>query len=184
MCRPKSSCRCHKIEKREAKNSEKSGKCHVFVRNVRNLRKKRRLDADPIYIPEKIYRTLTRSHMLAGDVLVGIVGTIGSVGLVTKRHGNLTGNCKLAIIRAHTLAPEYIAAYLGSRIGQNEIQRQIRGAVQMGCQTAPIAAEEDVREVLEELCEEIFVAQLAGWFRDEETWPPLTDWGRPSGTVQ
>jgi hypothetical protein len=54
-------------------------------------------DADPIYIPERIYGTLTRSHMLAGDVLVGIVGTIGSVGLVTKRHGNLTGNCKLAI---------------------------------------------------------------------------------------
>jgi hypothetical protein len=24
---------------------------------------------------------------------------------------------------------------------------------------------------LEELCEEIFVAQLAGWFRDEESWP-------------
>src|ERR1019366_2567954 len=89
-------------------------------------------DADPIYIPEKIYRTLTRSHMLAGDVLVGIVGTIGSVGLVTKRHGNLTGNCKLAIIRAHALPPEYIAAYLASRVGQNEIQRQIRGAVQMG----------------------------------------------------
>src|ERR1035437_9703716 len=31
--------------------------------------------------------------------------------------------------------------------------------------------EEDVREVLEELCEEIFVAQLAGVFRDEESWP-------------
>jgi type I restriction enzyme S subunit len=89
-------------------------------------------DADPIYIPEKIYRTLTRSHMLAGDVLVGIVGTIGSVGLVTKRHGNLTGNCKLAIIRAHALPAEYIAAYLTSRIGQNEIHRRIRGAVQMG----------------------------------------------------
>jgi len=89
-------------------------------------------DADPIYIPEKIYRTLPRSHMLAGDVLVGIVGTIGSVGLVTKRHGNLTGNCKLAIIRAQSLPAEYIAAYLTSRIGQNEIQRRIRGAVQMG----------------------------------------------------
>jgi hypothetical protein len=24
---------------------------------------------------------------------------------------------------------------------------------------------------LEELCEEIFVAQLAGWFRDEQAWP-------------
>jgi|ERR1039458_1743642 restriction endonuclease S subunit len=89
-------------------------------------------DADPIYIPEKTYRTLTRSHMLVGDVLVGIVGTIGSVGLVTKRHGDLTGNCKLAIIRARALPAEYIAAYLTSRIGQNEIQRRIRGAVQMG----------------------------------------------------
>jgi type I restriction enzyme S subunit len=89
-------------------------------------------DADPIYIPERIYKTLSRSRMLAGDVLVGIVGTIGSVGLVTKRHGDLTGNCKLAIVRAHALPGEYIAAYLTSRIGQNEIQRRIRGAVQMG----------------------------------------------------
>jgi hypothetical protein len=31
--------------------------------------------------------------------------------------------------------------------------------------------EEEVRGVLQELCEEIFVEQLAGWFRDEETWP-------------
>jgi hypothetical protein len=30
--------------------------------------------------------------------------------------------------------------------------------------------EEDVHEVLGELCEEIFVEQLAGWFRDEEAW--------------
>jgi hypothetical protein len=31
--------------------------------------------------------------------------------------------------------------------------------------------EEEVREVLEKLCEEIFVEQLAGWFNDETTWP-------------
>lgn len=91
-------------------------------------------DADPIYIPEKIYDTLGRSHMQSGDVLVGIVGTIGTVGLVTERHGKLTGNCKLAIVRTNNkkLPPEYIAAYLASRLGQNEIQRRIRGAVQMG----------------------------------------------------
>jgi hypothetical protein len=89
-------------------------------------------DADPIYIPERLYITLNRSHMHAGDVLVGVVGTIGSVGLVTDRHGKLTGNCKLAIVRAKSLPPEYIAAYLASRIGQNEIQRRVRGAVQMG----------------------------------------------------
>lgn len=89
-------------------------------------------DADPIFIPESIYNTLTRSHMFPGDVLIGIVGTIGSVGLVTKRHGKLTGNCKLAIVRARSLPAEYIAAYLASHVGQNEIQRRVRGAVQMG----------------------------------------------------
>lgn len=31
--------------------------------------------------------------------------------------------------------------------------------------------EEDVREILAELCEEIFAEQLAGWFNDETTWP-------------
>ena len=89
-------------------------------------------DADPIYIPERTYTGLSRSHMFPGDVLVGIVGTIGSVGLVTNRHGKLTGNCKLAIIRTRSLPAEYIATYLASRVGQNEIQRRVRGAVQMG----------------------------------------------------
>jgi hypothetical protein len=89
-------------------------------------------DADPIYIPEKTYKQLSRSHMFPGDILLGIVGTIGTVGMVTSRHGALTGNCKLAIIRTKSLPPEYIAAYLTSRVGQNEIQRRTRGAVQMG----------------------------------------------------
>ena len=31
--------------------------------------------------------------------------------------------------------------------------------------------EEDVQGVLQELCEEIFVEQLAGWFTDESAWP-------------
>jgi restriction endonuclease S subunit len=70
--------------------------------------------------------------MFPGDVLVSIVGTIGSVGLVTDRHGKLTGSCKLAIIRPHALPAEYVAVYLASRPGQNEIERRIRGAVQMG----------------------------------------------------
>lgn len=89
-------------------------------------------DADPVYIPERTYQSLARSHMLPGDVLVGIVGTIGSIGFVTSRHGKLTGNCKLAIVRPHSLPNEYIAAYLASHVGSNEIQRRIRGAVQMG----------------------------------------------------
>jgi hypothetical protein len=30
---------------------------------------------------------------------------------------------------------------------------------------------EEVAEVLQELCEEIFVDQLDGWYRDQATWP-------------
>ena len=89
-------------------------------------------DADPLYIPEENYDALARSHMVPGDVLVSIVGTIGSVGLVTKRHGKLTGSCKLAIVRPNGLPSAYVAAYLASPTGQNEIERRVRGAVQMG----------------------------------------------------
>lgn len=89
-------------------------------------------DSDPIYIPTSYYSALTRSHMHSGDVLISIVGTIGRVGLVTDRHGPLTGSCKLAIARTKGLPPEYIAIYLASRVGQNEIARRIRGAIQMG----------------------------------------------------
>src|ERR1700680_2544717 len=31
--------------------------------------------------------------------------------------------------------------------------------------------DEDVGEALRELCEEIFIEQLAGWFTDTTTWP-------------
>jgi hypothetical protein len=89
-------------------------------------------DADPIFVPENNYIALARSHMFPGDVLVGIVGTIGTVGLVTDRYEKLTGNCKLAIVRSRRLPGEYIAAYLASRVGQYEIKRRVRGAVQMG----------------------------------------------------
>lgn len=32
-------------------------------------------------------------------------------------------------------------------------------------------SEEDIHEFLHELCEEMFVEQLASWLTDEETWP-------------
>ncbi len=89
-------------------------------------------DADPIYIPEKCYENIARSQIYSGDVLLGIVGTIGTVGLVTHRSGKLAGSCKLAIVRGKVLPPEYIAVYLASGLGQNEIARRKRGAVQMG----------------------------------------------------
>lgn len=89
-------------------------------------------DKDAVYIPVEVYLALRRSHMFSGDVLVGIVGTIGTIGLVTDRYGKLTGNCKLAIVRTDQVQPGFLAAYLNSEAGKNEILRRIRGTVQMG----------------------------------------------------
>ena len=87
---------------------------------------------DPVFISHEAYDRLGRSHIHTGDVLVGIVGTIGTVSLVTDRHERLTGSCKLAIVRPRELPGEYVASYLASRPGQRELKRRIRGAVQMG----------------------------------------------------
>ncbi len=89
-------------------------------------------DHSPLYIPEDQYVRIPRCHMKEGDVLVGIVGTIGSVGFVTDRFGKLTGSCKLAIVRGRKVAPEFLAAFLASSVGQDEIRRRIRGSVQTG----------------------------------------------------
>lgn len=89
-------------------------------------------DWDPAFIPEATYQELSRSHMIAGDVLIGIVGTIGTVSLVSDRFDRLTGNCKIAIVRPDDVEPEYVATYLTSRAGQNELKRRVRGSVQTG----------------------------------------------------
>lgn len=89
-------------------------------------------DKDPIHLPCSAYQTLRRSHMKTGDVLLGIVATIGTVSLVTDRFDKLTGNCKIAIVRPKTIESEYLAAYFSSLIGQREIHRRARGTVQTG----------------------------------------------------
>jgi len=89
-------------------------------------------DANPIYIPHNEYEKLQRSHMKPGDVLLSVVGTIGSVAIVTEKYPHLTGSCKIAIIRTKGVNPYYLAAYLASGVGQDQIARRIRGAVQQG----------------------------------------------------
>ncbi|MEP7288172.1 MAG: hypothetical protein ABI947_20650 [Chloroflexota bacterium] len=89
-------------------------------------------DSNPVYIPYEAYTSLRRSHMKKGDVLLSIVGTIGSVSLVTDKYDYLTGSCKIAIIRSNTINPYFLAAYLASNIGQAQIKRRVRGAVQQG----------------------------------------------------
>jgi type I restriction enzyme M protein len=89
-------------------------------------------DSNAVYIPEEAYDKLKRSHMFPGDVLLSIVGTIGNVALVTEQYTKLTGSCKIAIIRPHSISPYFLAIYFASKIGQDQIARRVRGAVQQG----------------------------------------------------
>jgi hypothetical protein len=91
-------------------------------------------NAHPIYIDEKTFDqpVLKRSHLQKDDLLLSIVGTIGKVSLVYSRNKS-TCSCKLAILRSKgVLSSELLAVFLSSKYGQNQIQKFVRGAVQMG----------------------------------------------------
>ena len=89
--------------------------------------------AAPNYITEEAFRRpyMRRSHLKQGDVLLSIIGTIGELSLVANNEP-ATCSCKLAILRPRTIRPEFLAVALRSRIGRLQVERQTRGAVQMG----------------------------------------------------
>jgi len=91
-------------------------------------------NANPIYIPNEIYELsyMKRSHFKPGDVLLSIVGTIGSISLVTDQIQKSTGSCKIAILRPYKVESQYLAIFLMSLYGNFQIKRYIRGTVQTG----------------------------------------------------
>ncbi|GHT65346.1 hypothetical protein FACS1894110_07000 [Spirochaetia bacterium] len=91
-------------------------------------------NSNPVCIDENIYNkpVLQRSHLKYGDILLSIVGTIGKLSLVST-HNKATCSCKLAILRPKSnVSSELLAMFLNCKYGQNQIQKFVRGAVQMG----------------------------------------------------
>ena len=74
---------------------------------------------------------MRRSHLKKGDVLLSIVGTVGSLALVGSNR-DATCSCKLAIFRPKSIESEFLAIYLASKPGAAQIQRFRRGTVQTG----------------------------------------------------
>lgn len=89
--------------------------------------------ASPIHITRSAFdqKHMARSHLKQGDVLLSIIGTIGELSLLASEEP-ATCSCKLAILRPHGVTPEYLAVFLRSEHGQNQIARLTRGAVQKG----------------------------------------------------
>jgi len=91
-------------------------------------------NANPVYIPEEIYdrKYMKRSYFKPNDILLSIVGTVGSLSLVTDQIERSTGSCKLAILRPRSINPEYLAIFLMCLYGNSQVKRNVRGAVQTG----------------------------------------------------
>lgn len=90
--------------------------------------------SSPLRIEERFFDVpnMRRSHLKNGDVLMSIVGAIiGNLSLVTT-DDKATCSCKLAIMRPKDIEPGFLAVYLKSYYGQNQIQKYKRGAAQTG----------------------------------------------------
>jgi type I restriction enzyme S subunit len=89
--------------------------------------------ACPVHITVEAYneKHMVRSHLKRGDVLLSIVGTIGELSIL-ESDAPATCSCKLAILRPKQISAEYLAVFLKSEHGQNQIERMTRGAVQKG----------------------------------------------------
>lgn len=91
-------------------------------------------NSNPICINEKTFElpVMKRSHLKKGDVILSIVGTIGSLSLVYSDK-SATCSCKLAILRPKEgKSAELLATFLRGKYGQAQITRFTRGAVQKG----------------------------------------------------
>ena len=91
-------------------------------------------NSNPICIDEKTFElpVMKRSHLKKGDVILSIVGTIGSLSLVYSDK-SATCSCKLAILRPKEgKSAELLATFLRGKYGQAQITRFTRGAVQKG----------------------------------------------------
>ena len=91
-------------------------------------------NSNPENIPQEVYEKsfLKRSYFKPGDVILSIVGTVGSLSLIPENIKKSTGSCKLAILRSNGIEPEYIASFLLCKYGQSQIIQNTRGAVQTG----------------------------------------------------
>jgi type I restriction enzyme, S subunit len=57
------------------------------------------VERDPLFISSDVHNALSRSKILAGDILISIAGTIGRAALVDNKYSELNCNQAVAIVR-------------------------------------------------------------------------------------
>lgn len=98
-------------------------------------------DNDNVYMPEEDFIRLQKYKVQVDDLLISVVGTLGNVAIITQDVGKAIYSCKSTLYRSEDdIDPYYLAAYLNSSIGQAYLERNARGAIQMGLNLDDLAS--------------------------------------------
>lgn len=84
----------------------------------------------PVFIGRAFHRTLRKSQVSPGDILITRSGTAGNAAIVPQGFGE-ANSADIIIIRAKSdVSPWFLIAFLNSKYGRFQIDRQVSGGVQ------------------------------------------------------
>lgn len=87
--------------------------------------------SDTMYIDRDVHEILKKSKVREGQILLAMSGTIGNAALAYKIPKYLNSNQDIAkITLKRKYSPFYVAAFLNSKYGKLQTQREIVGSVQ------------------------------------------------------
>jgi len=138
---------------------------HPYLRIV-DFRDGRIDRSNLMFVPDDVFPKISRYTISSKDVWISIVGTVGLVGLIDEDldGANLTENAaKICHIASH-VDKTYLALFLRSKYGREEIQARTVGSTQPKLALFRI---EDIRVPLPPLPEQRAIAHILGTLDDK-----------------
>ena len=85
------------------------------------------------YVPDAVQKKISRYTVDAGDLVVSIVGTVGSCAIVPAElhRANLTENCAKILLNTEDYTTDFLYYFLRSPQGQQEIFKNTVGSTQL-----------------------------------------------------
>lgn len=84
------------------------------------------------FVPNEVFKSISRYIVDANDVIISIVGSVGFVAFIDEdlHKASLTENCVRITEYKNNVEPKFIFYYLISRLGQHDIQSKTVGSTQ------------------------------------------------------
>jgi len=117
------------------------------------------------YVPDAVFPSIKRYIVSEGDIILSIVGTIGSVARINKKlhNASLTENC-VKLTNFQSIERDFLFYYLISKEGQAEIQSRNVGSTQP---KLPIYNIEKIQILCPPLPEQKAIAAILSSFDDK-----------------